>query len=121
MGAMLGLVMAGDVITLFVFWELTSITSFLLVAYNFSDPEAKKGAFKALFITGGGGIALLFGLFLYAFFNITYTMFMGRYLFVVVVPIAVLFAAGVRALLPQRHRTIFMLFITQISLRHPTW
>lgn len=62
MGAMLGLVMAGDVITLFVFWELTSIISFLLVAYNFSDPEAKKGAFKALFITGGGGIALLFGL-----------------------------------------------------------
>ena len=62
MGAMLGLVMAGDVITLFIFWEGTSITSFLLVAYKTKDEEARKGAFKALFITGGGGIALLGGL-----------------------------------------------------------
>ncbi|MCG8635517.1 MAG: DUF4040 domain-containing protein [Desulfobacterales bacterium] len=61
MGSMLGLVMAGDLITLFVFWEGTSIISFLLVAYKFSDEEARKGAFKALFITGGGGIALLLG------------------------------------------------------------
>jgi NADH:ubiquinone oxidoreductase subunit 5 (subunit L)/multisubunit Na+/H+ antiporter MnhA subunit len=62
MGAMLGLVMAGDVLTLFIFWEGTSITSFLLVAYNFRDEAARKGAFKALFITAGGGIALLIGL-----------------------------------------------------------
>lgn len=62
MGAMLGLVLAGDVITLFIFWEGTSITSFLLVAYKTKDVEARKGAFKALFITGGGGIALLAGL-----------------------------------------------------------
>ncbi len=64
MAAMLGLVMAGDVLTLFVFWEATSIVSFLLVAYPFSDAEARRGAFKALFITGGGGIALLLGLLL---------------------------------------------------------
>ena len=62
MGAMLGLVMAGDVLTLFIFWEGTSIVSFLLVAYNFKDEAARKGAFKALFITAGGGIALLIGL-----------------------------------------------------------
>jgi len=62
MGAMLGLVMAGDVLTLFMFWEGTSIISFLLVAYNYKDEEARRGAFKALFITGGGGIALLVGL-----------------------------------------------------------
>jgi multicomponent K+:H+ antiporter subunit A len=62
MGAMLGLVMAGDVLTLFVFWEGTSITSFLLVAYKSKDEAARKGAFKALFITAGGGIALLVGL-----------------------------------------------------------
>ncbi len=62
MGAMLGLVMAGDVLTLFVFWEGTSITSFLLVAYKSKDEAARKGAFKALFITVGGGIALLVGL-----------------------------------------------------------
>lgn len=62
MGVMLGLVMAGDVLTLFIFWEGTSIISFLLVAYNYKDEEARRGAFKALFITGGGGIALLVGL-----------------------------------------------------------
>ncbi|MGD2076898.1 MAG: proton-conducting transporter membrane subunit [Chloroflexota bacterium] len=62
MGAMLGLVLAGDVITLFIFWEGTSITSFLLVAYKTKDEAARRGAFKALFITGGGGIALLAGL-----------------------------------------------------------
>lgn len=62
MTAMLGLVLAGDVITLFIFWEGTSITSFLLVAYKTKYPEARRGAFKALTITGGGGIALLAGL-----------------------------------------------------------
>ena len=66
MGSMLGLVMAGDVIVLFLFWEGTSITSFLLVAYKYKYPEARQGAFKALFITGGGGIALLFGLLIVA-------------------------------------------------------
>ncbi|MCS6774079.1 MAG: DUF4040 domain-containing protein, partial [Thermoflexales bacterium] len=66
MTAMLGLVMAGDVITLFVFWEGTSITSFLLVAYKFKDEAARQGAFRALFITGGGGVALLGGLVLLA-------------------------------------------------------
>lgn len=62
MGTMLGLVMAGDVLTLFIFWEGTSIISFLLVAYNYKDEAARRGALKALFITGGGGIALLVGL-----------------------------------------------------------
>ncbi len=62
MGAMLGLVMAGDGITLFVFWEGTSIVSFLLVAYQSKNENARQGAFKALFITAGGGIALLVGL-----------------------------------------------------------
>lgn len=59
--AMLGLVLAGDLITLFLFWEGTSISSFLLIAYKFKDEAARKGAFKSLFITGGGGIALLAG------------------------------------------------------------
>lgn len=59
--AMLGLVLAGDLITLFLFWEGTSISSFLLIAYKFKDAAARNGAFKSLFITGGGGIALLAG------------------------------------------------------------
>lgn len=61
MTAMLGLVLAGDLITLFLFWEGTSISSFLLIGYKYKDEAARKGAFKSLFITGGGGIALLAG------------------------------------------------------------
>ena len=67
MMAMLGLVLAGDVITLFVFWEGTSVTSFLLIAYKSKDEAARRGAFKSLFITGGGGIALLIGLLLLSY------------------------------------------------------
>jgi NADH:ubiquinone oxidoreductase subunit 5 (subunit L)/multisubunit Na+/H+ antiporter MnhA subunit len=62
MAAMLGLVLAGDVITLWFFWEGTSITSFLLIAYKTKDEAARRSAFKSLFITGGGGIPLLAGL-----------------------------------------------------------
>ncbi len=62
MTSMLGVVMAGDVLTLFIFWEGTSITSFLLVAYKYKDEKARYGAFRALFITGGGAIAMLLGL-----------------------------------------------------------
>jgi multicomponent K+:H+ antiporter subunit A len=62
MTSMLGLVIAGDVLTLFIFWEGTSILSYLLVAYKYKDEAARQGAFRALFITGGGGIALLAGL-----------------------------------------------------------
>lgn len=60
--SMLGLVLAGDVITLFIFWEGTSITSYLLIGYKYKDEAARRGAFKALFITAGGGIPLLAGL-----------------------------------------------------------
>jgi multicomponent K+:H+ antiporter subunit A len=62
MTSMVGVVMAGDIISLFLFWEGTSITSFLLVGYKTKDPAAQRGAFKALFITAGGGIALIAGL-----------------------------------------------------------
>jgi NADH:ubiquinone oxidoreductase subunit 5 (subunit L)/multisubunit Na+/H+ antiporter MnhA subunit len=61
MVSMLGIVMAGDVLTLFIFWEGTSILSFLLVAYKTESETARHGAFRALLITGGGGIALLIG------------------------------------------------------------
>jgi len=62
MASMLGVVLAGDVLTLFIFWEGTSMVSFLLIAYKTKDEAARRGAFRALFITGGGGIALLAGL-----------------------------------------------------------
>jgi multicomponent Na+:H+ antiporter subunit A len=66
MVAMLGAVSADDVITLFVFWELTSLASFFLVAYDHEKPAARKAALQALLVTGGGGLALLAGLILVA-------------------------------------------------------
>jgi NADH:ubiquinone oxidoreductase subunit 5 (subunit L)/multisubunit Na+/H+ antiporter MnhA subunit len=67
MASMLGLVLAGDVLTLFIFWEGTSMVSFLLIAYKTKEAAARQGAFRALFITGGGGIALLAGLLVVSF------------------------------------------------------
>ena len=62
MTSMLGAVTADDVITLFVFWELTSIASFFLVGYDHEKPGARKAALQALLVTCGGGLALLAGL-----------------------------------------------------------
>jgi multicomponent Na+:H+ antiporter subunit A len=62
MAAMLGVVLADNIITLFVFWELTSITSFLLIGYNHDAPRSRRAAMQALVVTGGGGLALLAGL-----------------------------------------------------------
>ncbi|MBO0663531.1 putative monovalent cation/H+ antiporter subunit A [Jiella sp. MQZ9-1] len=61
MGSMLGLVLADDLMTLFVYWELTSITSFLLIGFDHDREKARRGAIQALAITGGGGLALLAG------------------------------------------------------------
>lgn len=67
-GAMLGVVLSGNLITLFIMWELTSITSFLLIGFKGNKSEsARYGALQALIITGGGGLALLVGLLLLAF------------------------------------------------------
>ncbi|HSP42954.1 MAG TPA: hydrogen gas-evolving membrane-bound hydrogenase subunit E [Luteolibacter sp.] len=64
MASMLGVIAADDLILTFVFWELTSITSFLLVGYKFQDAGARKAALQALLVTGAGGLALLAGLIL---------------------------------------------------------
>ncbi len=66
MAAMLGVIAADDMIFTFVFWELTSLTSFLLVGYKFYDPVARKAALQALLVTGAGGLALLGGFILLA-------------------------------------------------------
>jgi multicomponent Na+:H+ antiporter subunit A len=59
MGAMLGLVLSDNVIALFVFWELTGFTSYLLIGFEHERPEARRAATQALLVTGGGGLALL--------------------------------------------------------------
>ena len=61
MMAMLGIVLADNLLLLVVFWELTSLTSFLLIGYWSHRSEARKGARMALAITGAGGLALLAG------------------------------------------------------------
>lgn len=62
MTAMLGLVLSNNIILLFVFWELTSITSFFLIGFDNENEKAQKSAMMALAITGGGGLVLLGGL-----------------------------------------------------------
>ncbi len=64
MGAMLGIVLAGNLLLLVVFWELTSISSFLLIGYWFHRGDAREGAQMALTLTGMGGLALLAGVLL---------------------------------------------------------
>jgi multicomponent K+:H+ antiporter subunit A len=61
MAAMLGIVLSDNLLLLVVFWELTSLSSFLLVAYWQSRPDARAGARMALAVTGGGGLAMLAG------------------------------------------------------------
>jgi multicomponent Na+:H+ antiporter subunit A len=66
MGAMLGLVLADNVVTLFVFWELTSLASYLLIGFESERAPARRAALQALLVTGLGGLALLAGLLLLA-------------------------------------------------------
>lgn len=61
MASMLGLVLADNLIALFVFWELTSISSYLLIGFYRDRDSARAAALQALLITGGGGLALLAG------------------------------------------------------------
>ncbi len=66
MGAMLGLVLADDVIALFAFWELTGVCSFLLVGHAHHREAARQAARQALVVTAVGGLALLAGLLMLA-------------------------------------------------------
>ncbi|GAA0689193.1 monovalent cation/H+ antiporter subunit A [Marinobacterium maritimum] len=66
MTAMVGIVTANNLIQLWLFWELTSISSFLLISFWNHKSEARKGARMALTVTGAGGLALLAGLLLIA-------------------------------------------------------
>jgi multicomponent K+:H+ antiporter subunit A len=64
MAAMLGVVTADNLLLLVVFWELTSVSSFLLIGYWSGQSAARKGARMALTVTGSGGLALLAGVIL---------------------------------------------------------
>lgn len=74
MGSMLGVVLADNLITLFIYWELTSITSFLLIGFNHKLEASRRAAIQALVVTGGGGLALLAGFILMAHTGGTWEM-----------------------------------------------
>lgn len=64
LGAMLGLVLADNLFLLFVFWELTSVTSYLLIGFDHEREAAREAALQALLVTGLGGLAMFAGLIL---------------------------------------------------------
>ena len=74
MASMLGLVWSDNLMTLFVFWEGTSITSYLMVGYKHKSEAAQDGARRALIVTGSGGLAMLAGFILLGQAAGTYTV-----------------------------------------------
>ena len=61
-GAMLGIVISDNILLLLIFWELTSLSSFLLIGYWKHLPEGRQGARMALAVTGSGGLAMIAGM-----------------------------------------------------------
>lgn len=74
MSAMLGLVFSDNVLVLYVFWELTSISSFLLIAYWFQRKSSRYGALKSMLITIFGGLAMLAGFIMLSIVTDTYSI-----------------------------------------------
>jgi multicomponent Na+:H+ antiporter subunit A len=72
--AMAGAVTADNLVVLFVFWEMTSITSFLLVGFKYQEEANRKAAQQALLVTGGGGLILLGGIVLLGIVAGTYSI-----------------------------------------------
>lgn len=74
MASMLGVVLSDNIILLFVFWELTSISSFFLIGFNNEDPASRKSSIMALAVTGGGGFLLMAGFILLGSISNTYSI-----------------------------------------------
>jgi multicomponent Na+:H+ antiporter subunit A len=74
MGAMLGLVFSDNIFVLYVFWEMTSVSSFLLIAYWYERERSRYGAQKSMLITIFGGLAMLAGLIMLAMISDTYSI-----------------------------------------------
>lgn len=74
MGAMLGLVLSDNLVVLFIFWELTSITSYLLIGFYHEDKASRWKALQALLVTGVGAMAMLAGFVLIARVTGTYQL-----------------------------------------------
>jgi len=74
MGAMLGVALSDDLILLFVFWEATSVTSFILIGFWYEQEEGRKGAWTALQVTALGGMVMLAGFILVGLTCGTYSL-----------------------------------------------
>ena len=74
MGSMLGVVFSDHILVLYVFWELTSISSFLLIAYWYQRKQSRYGALKALLITVFGGLVMLTGFIMLSMMSDTYSI-----------------------------------------------
>jgi len=74
-GAMFGVVVADDVVSLYIFWELTSITSYLLIGFDDRSAEARAAALRALLVTVAGGLTMLAGFVLLAQLAGSYSLY----------------------------------------------
>ena len=63
MSAMLGVVLSDNMLSMYMFWEMTSVSSFLLISYWHENDASRKGALKSLIITVSGGVLMLAGIF----------------------------------------------------------
>ena len=63
MSAMLGVVLSDNMLSMYMFWEMTSVSSFLLISYWHENDASRKGALKSLIITVFGGVLMLAGIF----------------------------------------------------------
>ncbi|CAN5680209.1 putative monovalent cation/H+ antiporter subunit A [soil metagenome] len=75
MGAMLGLALSDSLILLFLFWELTTITSALLIGVHYKEAKARRGAIQAFLVTGAGSLAMLAGIVLLGLRAGTFSLF----------------------------------------------
>jgi len=100
MVGMLGLVLADNLIALFVFWEVTTISSYLLIGFDSDSAKSRRSALQALLLTGTGGLALLAGMILLGnvagSFELSVILTMGDEIRSdpLYIPILILFLAG---------------------------
>jgi multicomponent Na+:H+ antiporter subunit A len=100
MVGMLGLVLADNLIALFVFWEVTTISSYLLIGFDSDSAKSRRSALQALLLTGTGGLALLAGMILLGnvagSFELSVILTMGDEIRAdpLYIPILILFLAG---------------------------
>ena len=100
MVGMLGLVLSDNLIALFVFWEITTISSYLLIGFNSDEEKSRRSALQALLVTGTGGLALLAGMILLGTaagsFELSVILQQGDAIrdHALYLPIAILFLAG---------------------------